>query len=436
MRAALLFHALLILALTTAASGQAPESIAWLGDLESAKQIARQTKRPILVHFWAHGCPPCQNLDQNVYAVPEVKQAMESSFVLVRLNAADYPATASLYGVKGWPTDVILAPDGQLVTRLSCPPTALMCLGQLDTILHGPGSQRTLANVNIPPGATPANTPFTDEPETSSASKWAMQNGAAVAPQDVTGLPGYAGQPIATAAQPQQSAPPANRIVSYDWSDQHNMQSAATVNKYLAPYGQQQSAGGGIANPVAPAAGAATGIVGYGASNLVQPAPSVGAAYATRPLSGSMQEITPALTASQQPVAPQYTMVPATQAPPLGLDGYCPVELHRLRTRYTKGDPRFGAVHRGRTYLFSSADAQQEFLRDPDRYSPVMAGNDPVLLFDQGQFVPGTRRLGLFVGDRVYLFANEQTRAKFQSDMHRYTDAVQVAQSQHAGAVR
>jgi protein disulfide-isomerase len=288
----------------------------------------------------------------------------------------------------------------------------------------------------MPAGATPANTPFTDEPETSSASKWAMQNGAAVAPQDVTGLPGYAGQPIATASQPQQSAPPANRIVSYDWSDQHNMQSAATVNKYLAPYGQQQSAGGGLANPVAPAAGAATGIVGYGASNLVQPAPSVGAAYATRPLSGSMQEITPALTASQQPVAPQYTMVPATQAPPLGLDGYCPVELHRLRTRYTKGDPRFGAVHRGRTYLFSSADAQQEFLRDPDRYSPVMAGNDPVLLFDQGQFVPGTRRLGLFVGDRVYLFANEQTRAKFQSDMHRYTDAVQVAQSQHAGAVR
>jgi protein disulfide-isomerase len=112
---------------------------------------------------------------------------------------------------------------------------------------------------------------------------------------------------------------------------------------------------------------------------------------------------------------------------------------------YAKGDPRYGVVHRGRTYLFSGPLEQQEFLRDPDRYSPVMGGNDPVLFFDAGQQVAGVREHGRFIGDRVYLFANQQTLAKFMAEHdqslalsrpNRYCEAIYQAENPSRGMLR
>ena len=49
--------------------------------------------------------------------------------------------------------------------------------------------------------------------------------------------------------------------------------------------------------------------------------------------------------------------------------------------------------------MFVSQAEQQKFLANPDLYSPVMSGNDPVLAFEQGQQVPGQRKLGVFYGE-------------------------------------
>ncbi len=106
-------------------------------------------------------------------------------------------------------------------------------------------------------------------------------------------------------------------------------------------------------------------------------------------------------------------------SPPVGLDGYCSVTLSE-RHQWRLGDNRWGAVHRGRTYLFAGPDEQKRFMANPDLYSPVLSGDDPVLAHDQNQSVPGMRAHGVFLGNRVYLFASEETRQQFQKDIRRY----------------
>jgi YHS domain-containing protein/thioredoxin-like negative regulator of GroEL len=132
----------------------------------------------------------------------------------------------------------------------------------------------------------------------------------------------------------------------------------------------------------------------------------------------SAAEAKPAATQPQPKVITPTAKAPSN--PPVGLDGYCPVTLWEKRV-WQSGTKEFGAIHRGRTYLFANEEAQKKFLANPDRYSPVLSGNDPVLRVDRNQEVPGKREHGAFYGDRIYLFASEETFQQFDRDPVRYT---------------
>lgn len=135
-------------------------------------------------------------------------------------------------------------------------------------------------------------------------------------------------------------------------------------------------------------------------------------------VTASAGEAKPAATQPQPKVITPATKAPAN--PPVGLDGYCPVTLWEKRV-WRSGDKAYGAIHRGRTYLFANEEAQKKFLANPDRYSPVLSGNDPVLRVDRNQDVPGKREHGAFYGDRIYLFASEESFQQFDRDPTRYT---------------
>ena len=109
------------------------------------------------------------------------------------------------------------------------------------------------------------------------------------------------------------------------------------------------------------------------------------------------------------------------------MDGFCPVSLCE-KQRWMPGDSRWGAIHRGRTYLFAGPEEQRRFLTDPDRYAPVISGNDLVLAIEQGQAVPGLRRYGVFFDHRVYLFADEASMQKFSSNPKNYANQAMEAQ--------
>jgi thiol-disulfide isomerase/thioredoxin len=110
----------------------------------------------------------------------------------------------------------------------------------------------------------------------------------------------------------------------------------------------------------------------------------------------------------------------------IAMDGYCPVTLYD-GNQWVAGDQRWGARHRGSVYLFRDAAAQQKFLSDPDRYSPVLAGFDPVAFVDEHQYVTGSRRHGIRFQNRIVLFSSESGLRKFATQPDRYLATVQQA---------
>jgi len=146
------------------------------------------------------------------------------------------------------------------------------------------------------------------------------------------------------------------------------------------------------------------------------------------------------LIAAVPPQDPAASPTPATAdtygSMPVGLEGYCPVTLAE-RGSWVEGRAQWGARHRGRTYLFASADQQRAFLADPDRYAPALSGDDPVLAFDAGKSTPGQRRYGVTYQARTYLFATTETRDAFAANPQRYTAGAMVAESrpQTAGPI-
>ncbi|MGD9722369.1 MAG: thioredoxin family protein [Pirellulales bacterium] len=364
------------------AQAVAEDQMPWQPTVEAAQQIAARTNRLVLLHFWGPSCQPCLRLEHEVFSKPEVGRALDPHFVMVKLNVDQAPGTAQMYGVSSIPTDVITLPNGQLVSEVHCPPTAGQYVAQLCQAAAG---HRALLQNNIAQATGP----------TAPAAAVAAAAPNAAAPQ---------AYPVAGAAPDvaQQPLHPNDRYAEYFPQQQ---QQAVAANAGAAPPSYPaQTPPQFAAAPQVPAAAAAP----YG---QVQPA---AAPYGQQP--GAMQASYP------QGAAPQP---PGT--PPMGLDGYCPVTLVE-RQQWTLGDARFGAVHRGRTYLFLGPNEVKKFLADPDKFAPVLAGHDPVLAMDNQQMVPGRREFGVYSDNRVYLFADEASRRRFEQNPRRYTaEALQMA---------
>ena len=108
------------------------------------------------------------------------------------------------------------------------------------------------------------------------------------------------------------------------------------------------------------------------------------------------------------------------------MDGFCPVTLVD-QGKWQRGDTRWGAVHEGQTYLFTSQQGQQQFLASPDTFAPILSGFDPVRFAESGQLVPGKREHGVFFGNRIFLFADEVALKRFSEHTDYYMDRVRQA---------
>ncbi|MDA1179032.1 MAG: thioredoxin family protein, partial [Planctomycetota bacterium] len=114
-----------IIACTIVASclraASADDTVPWVANIETARQLAAQHQRPILVHFWTEDCLPCRIVERDVFSQAQVGSALHQICVPLKVNAREFPQIAQELGVDRWPTDVLLAPDGRILGKTVSP---------------------------------------------------------------------------------------------------------------------------------------------------------------------------------------------------------------------------------------------------------------------------------------------------------------------------
>ena len=375
-----------ILGICLAGSGSAQQTVQWQPTLETAKRIAGQTGRLVLIHFWDDGCPPCQMMERDVYSRADVAAAIDRDFVAVKVKRSHFPASASQYGVSGVPADVIITPRGQLIERSMGAVSASQYMSRLNQISSNwRRSSQTAGyaqNSSLPPQG-PAQPPLNARP-------------AYRAPPANTGpANGFAAR---ATQQRRAQGPPAmeGRYPGGATGDSRNQQFAARQPE----------------RPVYSPGREALG-----------PPPQLGYSPANPESQVAQRRLAP-YESNRQPVPSSEPAIeiPAGN-PPVALDGYCPVQLAEKK-RWVVGNRRWGLRHEGRTYLFAGPDEQRRFNENPDGYAPVMSGNDVVLLVNGGQSTAGRRECGAWFMGRMFLFSDETSFQKFEANPDYYATAV------------
>lgn len=109
-------------------TGDAKTETVWYADFDKAAEQARKEKKDLLVDFTGSDwCGWCKKLDKEVFSQPEFLEAAHKQYVLVALdfphaddvkakvpNPARNEELQAKYGVRGFPTILLVTPDGDV----------------------------------------------------------------------------------------------------------------------------------------------------------------------------------------------------------------------------------------------------------------------------------------------------------------------------------
>ncbi len=388
-------------------------SMVWLDSIEAGRAEAQRTGKLLLVHFMSTHCGPCVQLDRNVYSQSEVIDAISRHFVAVKINTELNPELARRHSIRFVPTDMVIDPSGRLLATQKCPPhpsryvAGLMRLvpsakptDSAGGIRQSPVPQSVPAGYQNPSGYQNAVGPryANQMPPTKPATPASTSS---VSAPPSTG-PAATGPPAMTPGLAPPSNPPAVKRPVTPWN-------AVSASKNLGKAPGATDEFGGLSE-----------VFGSANGQVTQSAYLPSNSTLVRPAATSAEQVSLQKLPTRQPVPQSMPLPPVIESP--SLDGMCPVALTEQK-KWVVGDPQWGAYHRGRLYLFAGEAQQQRFLANPDHYSPVLSGYDPVVAFEQQQFKLGQRKHGVFFKNRIYLFASEENLKRFYQSPDRFNQA-------------
>jgi protein disulfide-isomerase len=423
------------------------EGVRWQTNIEQARKLAAESDRLVLLHFYGSNCAPCMKLERNVFPLPQFAATLEANYVPVKIFADINEDLVKQYNIRSWPTDVVMTPDGKVLHTGGCPQDPreyTQLLYQVSNDYRRAHPAAAIARNDVPArndaaareGGPASAAAVSSQRVAYDANQGDSRNNGAqrniqrdVAPPAVAAV---------TARAVETEQPNAGLERHYAEDEAANAATSAYTNPApqagsaerpaAAVAGERNAPTASATNPATkmiassvPSKPADRNALPYGdilpkAAAPVQPPV---AATAGAPLQGS-----PIASSSTAGDVSKASAVEA--APTLCLDGCCPVTIKETR-KWVAGDQRWGAVHRGRIYLFANEAAQQRFLIDPDSYTPAASGNDAVAWVDQGRLVPGVRKFGGYFRGQVYLFSSEESLQQFQRNSDRYAFVIEQA---------
>jgi YHS domain-containing protein/thiol-disulfide isomerase/thioredoxin len=413
------------------------DGVRWRSTLDAAKIEAAQTGRLVLIHFWSPSCGPCRKLENTVFHLPQVGAAIEEHYVPVKVNVAASSAMAYAYKVNRVPSDVIITSQGNVLANYTSPATQQDYLGKLSAVNSSLGPQQD--QPFTPAGGPQVNTAYAaiqkKSPQSAAIPVSNPNIQAFTSNRPATSSP-FAATPRvdSRASQPSQ---PTNRYAtpaSQNTPQKKDVPGNAMPNSYRNPYLRPSEPSTAEAHTTASASSTSrypaatnTAILAATANAATRDATSVGPA--SKSVASANRSAVPAI----KPVTATSTVQLPAGSPSLGFEGYCPITL-KFDKKWVRGDVQFGAIHRGRTYLFVGDQQRQQFLANPDAYSPVFSGMDPVILLDNQQMVEGSRKFGFEYRGTFYLFSSSESMKKFASQPDHYATGVRQAMTQQGGS--
>jgi protein disulfide-isomerase len=91
--------------------------VVWAEDIASAREVASESGKPVMLFFTATWCVPCRIMKREVFANAEVMKAINSKVVPVMVyeDSPGGEAAFSQYNVEGTPITIFTDSSGQVL---------------------------------------------------------------------------------------------------------------------------------------------------------------------------------------------------------------------------------------------------------------------------------------------------------------------------------
>lgn len=94
------------------------KTVTFLHDFRKAEALARKENKPLFMDFEATWCGPCKTMDMLVYTADAVVKAAEN-VISVKVDGDKQPELKKQFRVGGYPTMILLTPQGEELKRTS-----------------------------------------------------------------------------------------------------------------------------------------------------------------------------------------------------------------------------------------------------------------------------------------------------------------------------
>ncbi len=86
--------------------------------IEKGWQQATQQQRPMLVMFTSDSCIYCKKMLAETYGHPAIQRMLAGNTQTVLAHADDYPGLVKKLGIRGFPSSVLVSPQGDVLDFL------------------------------------------------------------------------------------------------------------------------------------------------------------------------------------------------------------------------------------------------------------------------------------------------------------------------------